>query len=90
MNLIFTLIRLVFISSCVMGELLLEAVHVRLVKWNPQPTVLEAVKYGAPRPWLANYLPGVARLFNVVKEATKMFTCNSLQNQKSFKPVSKE
>ena len=43
--------------------------------------------YGAPRPKLAKVLPGVARLFNVLKIGFGLLRSHSLSNRKSFRRV---
>ena len=43
--------------------------------------------YGAPRPKLAKVLPGVARLFNVLKIGLGLLRSHSLSNRNSFRRV---
>jgi hypothetical protein len=45
--------------------------------------------YGAPRPGLARFLPGLARLWNVAKIGTGILFDQSLWNRKYFRPVRK-
>jgi hypothetical protein len=45
--------------------------------------------YAAPRPWLARYLPGLARLLHVIKIGVGLYWKQSLLNRKCFRPARK-
>ena len=45
--------------------------------------------YAAPRPWLARFLPGLARLLHVIKIGVGIYWQQSLWNRKCFRPVKK-
>ncbi len=47
----------------------------------------DANRYAATRPKLARFLPGVARLWNVLKIGVGIYHTMSLRNRKQFRPV---
>jgi hypothetical protein len=63
-------------------------------RWKAQPAAGPGITpapnpYAAPRPWLARFLPALARLLHVIKLGAALYWRQSLCNRKCFRPVKK-